>query len=208
MSNRCGFSAGLATTLILIRCNSNCTAAGNSLKVLQLVSSLWTSLGVSGTFLICAQWTLYQIVRIDLSSSWDCWLVARQRYGKIGTIQLPSNSPSFRSSYIITVLFSLITAAVLAEICSALPLSGSIYIWAANAAGPKYSRFFGFIIAWWSSMSWITYAASNCQVYSSRDDYKNTILILLLYSRIPPITLFRRWRCGKYPSLVAQEITI
>jgi len=69
-----------------------------------------------------------------------------------------------RSSYIITVVFMLITAAVLAEICSALPLSGSIYIWAAEAAGPKYSRFFAFVVAWWSCMSWITYAASNCQV--------------------------------------------
>jgi translation initiation factor 5B len=66
-------------------------------------------------------------------------------------------------------VFVLITAAVLAEICSALPLSGSIYIWAAEAAGPKYARFFGFIVACWSCMSWITYAASNCQVCPFRD---------------------------------------
>ncbi len=32
-----------------------------------------------------------------------------------------------------------IAAAVLAKICSALPLSGSIYIWAAESAGPKYA---------------------------------------------------------------------
>ncbi|KAJ7921380.1 gamma-aminobutyric acid transporter, partial [Mycena leptocephala] len=62
------------------------------------------------------------------------------------------------SSYIITIVFMLITAAVLAEICSALPLSGSIYIWAAESAGPKYARFFGFIVAWWSCTAWMTFA--------------------------------------------------
>jgi len=56
-----------------------------------------------------------------------------------------------------------ITAAVLAEICSALPLSGSIYIWAAESAGPNYARFFGFVVAWWSSTAWMTFAAGNCQ---------------------------------------------
>ena len=61
-----------------------------------------------------------------------------------------------------------ITAAVLAEICSALPLSGSIYIWAAESAGPDYARFFGFVVAWWSSTAWMTFAASNCQVGISR----------------------------------------
>jgi translation initiation factor 5B len=57
----------------------------------------------------------------------------------------------------------LMTAAVLAEVCSALPLSGSIYIWAAESAGPKYARFFGFIVAWWSCTAWMTFTASNCQ---------------------------------------------
>ncbi|KAJ7867058.1 gamma-aminobutyric acid transporter [Mycena leptocephala] len=67
------------------------------------------------------------------------------------------------SSYLITIVFMLITAAVLAEICSALPLSGSIYIWAAESAGPKYARFFGFIVAWWSCTAWMTFTAGNCQ---------------------------------------------
>ncbi|KAJ7696692.1 hypothetical protein B0H17DRAFT_1158533 [Mycena rosella] len=66
-------------------------------------------------------------------------------------------------SYLITILFMLITAAVLAEICSALPLNGSIYIWAAESASPKYARFFGFIVAWWSCTAWMTFAAGNCQ---------------------------------------------
>jgi len=67
------------------------------------------------------------------------------------------------SSYLITIVFMMISAAVLAEICSALPLSGSIYIWAAESAGPKYARFFGFIVAWWACTAWMTFAAGNCQ---------------------------------------------
>ncbi|KAG1715674.1 hypothetical protein ID866_1478, partial [Astraeus odoratus] len=67
------------------------------------------------------------------------------------------------SSYIITMVFMFMTAAVLAEICSALPLSGSIYIWAAESAGPKYARLVGFIVAWWACTAWMTFTASNCQ---------------------------------------------
>jgi translation initiation factor 5B len=62
------------------------------------------------------------------------------------------------------MVFMFITAAVLAEICSALPLSGSIYIWAAASAGPKYARLFAFIVAWWSCTAWMTFTASNTQV--------------------------------------------
>ena len=67
------------------------------------------------------------------------------------------------SSYIITFVFMMITAFVMAEICSALPLSGSIYIWAAESAGPKHARFVGFIVAWWSCTAWMTFSAGNCQ---------------------------------------------
>lgn len=67
------------------------------------------------------------------------------------------------SSYVIVLVFMMITAAVLAEICSALPLSGSIYIWAAESAGPNYARFFGFLVAWWSTTAWMTFTAGNCQ---------------------------------------------
>ncbi|WVQ81148.1 hypothetical protein IAT38_003270 [Cryptococcus sp. DSM 104549] len=56
-----------------------------------------------------------------------------------------------------------ITAAVLAEICSALPLSGSIYIWAAEAAGTKHARLIGYIVAWWACTAWMTFCASVCQ---------------------------------------------
>ncbi|KAJ3720324.1 hypothetical protein C8R42DRAFT_696714 [Lentinula raphanica] len=60
-----------------------------------------------------------------------------------------------------SVVFMMFTAAVLVEICSALSLSGSIYIWAAKRAGPKYARFFGFIVAWWACTAWMTFTASN-----------------------------------------------
>lgn len=57
----------------------------------------------------------------------------------------------------------MITAAVLAEICSALPAAGSIYFWAAESGGRRYGRLFGFIVAWWSTTAWTTFIASDCQ---------------------------------------------
>jgi amino acid transporter len=82
-----------------------------------------------------------------------------------------------RSSYVITCIFVFNTAAVLAEICSALPAAGSIYLyaqpfsqpgltrrsWAAEAGGRRYGRLFGFIVAWWSTTAWTTFIASNSQ---------------------------------------------
>ncbi|OKL64144.1 hypothetical protein UA08_00889 [Talaromyces atroroseus] len=40
---------------------------------------------------------------------------------------------AFWTSFLVTCLFTFITAAVIAEICSSLPLAGSIYLWAAEA---------------------------------------------------------------------------
>lgn len=70
------------------------------------------------------------------------------------------------STFLISMGGMWVTAVVLAEICSALPVSGSIYIWAAESAGPKYARFFGFLAAWWACTAWMTFAAGNCQVRS------------------------------------------
>ncbi|BFZ64627.1 hypothetical protein YB2330_005777 [Saitoella coloradoensis] len=70
---------------------------------------------------------------------------------------------AYWSSYVITCIFAFITAAMLAEVCSALPAAGSIYFWAAESGGPKLGRLFGFIVAWWSSTAWTTFVASNCQ---------------------------------------------
>ncbi|GAA5889539.1 hypothetical protein JCM8208_001054 [Rhodotorula glutinis] len=65
------------------------------------------------------------------------------------------------SSMLITVVLMTVTAASLAEICSSIPLSGSIYVWAAEAAGPKYGRFCGFVVAWWAATAWTSFVASN-----------------------------------------------
>jgi translation initiation factor 5B len=62
-------------------------------------------------------------------------------------------------------LGSPVTAAVLAEVCSAIPLSGSIYIWASEAAGRKHGRLIGFIVAFWSSAAWMTFAARYVQLW-------------------------------------------
>lgn len=59
-----------------------------------------------------------------------------------------------------TCVFTFITAAVIAETCSSLPLAGSIYLWAAEAGGPRFGRLFGFVVAWWSTTAWTTFCAS------------------------------------------------
>ncbi|OBU01045.2 hypothetical protein VE01_00917 [Pseudogymnoascus verrucosus] len=70
---------------------------------------------------------------------------------------------AYWTSYIITCVFTFITAAVIAEVCSASPSAGSIYLWAAESGGPKYGRLFGFVVAWWSTTAWTTFCASNTQ---------------------------------------------
>ncbi|TVY17306.1 Thiamine transporter thi9, partial [Lachnellula arida] len=70
---------------------------------------------------------------------------------------------AYWTSYIITCVFTFITAAVIAEACSASPSAGSIYLWAAEAGGPLFGRLFGFIVAWWSTTAWTTFCASNSQ---------------------------------------------
>lgn len=70
---------------------------------------------------------------------------------------------AYWTSYLITLVFTFITAAVIAEICSSLPLAGSIYLWAAEAGGPRFGRLLGFVVAWWSTTAWTTFCASNTQ---------------------------------------------
>lgn len=65
-----------------------------------------------------------------------------------------------RTSYLVTMVFTYITAAVVAEVCSASPSAGSIYLWAAEAGGPRFGRLLGFIVAWWSTTAWTTFCAS------------------------------------------------
>ncbi|KAL2285805.1 hypothetical protein FJTKL_07524 [Diaporthe vaccinii] len=70
---------------------------------------------------------------------------------------------AYWTSFLVTCVFTFITAAVIAEICSSPPLAGSIYLWAAEAGGPRFGRLFGFIVAWWSTTAWTTFCASNTQ---------------------------------------------
>ncbi|KAL4938239.1 hypothetical protein BDV06DRAFT_201320 [Aspergillus oleicola] len=70
---------------------------------------------------------------------------------------------AYWTSYLVTLVFTYITAAVIAEVCSASPSAGSIYLWAAEAGGPRFGRLLGFIVAWWSTTAWTTFCASNTQ---------------------------------------------
>lgn len=67
---------------------------------------------------------------------------------------------AYWTSFLISCVFTFITAAVIAEICSSLPLAGSIYLWAAESGGPRFGRLFGFVVAWWSTTAWTTFCAS------------------------------------------------
>ncbi|RHZ53959.1 putative amino acid permease [Aspergillus thermomutatus] len=70
---------------------------------------------------------------------------------------------AYWTSYLVTMVFTFITAAVIAEVCSASPSAGSIYLWAAEAGGPRFGRLLGFTVAWWSTTAWTTFCASNTQ---------------------------------------------
>lgn len=91
-------------------------------------------------------------------------LEATSRTGKYlpadDNIHFSDSDDHYRTSYIVTCVFTFITAAVIAEICSSLPAAGSIYLWAAEAGGPKYGRLFGIVVAWWSTTAWTTFCAS------------------------------------------------
>lgn len=74
--------------------------------------------------------------------------------------EMKCDSHIHRTSYLVTLVFTFITAAVIAEVCSASPSAGSIYLWAAEAGGPRFGRLLGFIVAWWSTTAWTTFCAS------------------------------------------------
>lgn len=38
--------------------------------------------------------------------------------------------------------------------------AGSIYIWASESGGRRYGRFFGFIVALWTTTAWTSFVAS------------------------------------------------
>lgn len=67
-------------------------------------------------------------------------------------------------SYVVGMPFIIITALMLAEVCSSLPAAGSIYFWAAHSGGPRFGRLFGFVVAWWSTTAWTSFLSMNCSL--------------------------------------------
>lgn len=48
---------------------------------------------------------------------------------------------------------------MLAEVCSSIPLSGSIYVWAAECGGRRWGRLCGFVVAFWATTAWTSFLA-------------------------------------------------
>jgi len=66
------------------------------------------------------------------------------------------------SSWISGSILSIITAATLAEACSAYPAAGSIYYWAFRSwGGGKLGRFVSFLVASWTLVAWTAFLATD-----------------------------------------------
>ncbi|GLI77233.1 hypothetical protein PoHVEF18_005520 [Penicillium ochrochloron] len=66
------------------------------------------------------------------------------------------------SSWISGSILSIITAACLAEACSAYPAAGSIYYWAFRSwGGGRLGRFVSYLIAAWTLVAWTAFLASD-----------------------------------------------
>ncbi|KAL1999790.1 hypothetical protein VTN02DRAFT_3977 [Thermoascus thermophilus] len=66
------------------------------------------------------------------------------------------------SSWVSGSILSIITAATLAEACSAYPAAGSIYYWAFRSwGGGKLGRFVSFLVAAWTLVAWTSFLATD-----------------------------------------------
>lgn len=66
------------------------------------------------------------------------------------------------SSWVSGSILSIITAACLAEACSAYPAAGSIYYWAFRSwGGGRAGRFVSFLVAAWTLVAWTAFLASD-----------------------------------------------
>ncbi|KAI9730325.1 MAG: hypothetical protein M1818_008228 [Claussenomyces sp. TS43310] len=66
------------------------------------------------------------------------------------------------SSWISGSILSVVTAATLAEACSAYPAAGSIYYWAFRSwGGGKLGRFISFLVAAWTLVAWTAFLATD-----------------------------------------------
>jgi amino acid transporter len=79
------------------------------------------------------------------------------------SIALSNGGPAAMwSSWISGSIMSIITAATLAEACSAYPAAGSIYYWTFRSwGGGKAGRFASFIVASWTFVAWTAFLASD-----------------------------------------------
>ncbi|PTU22036.1 hypothetical protein P175DRAFT_0435488 [Aspergillus ochraceoroseus IBT 24754] len=66
------------------------------------------------------------------------------------------------SSWLSGSILSVITAATLAEACSAYPAAGSIYYWAFQSwGGARTARFISFLVAAWTLVAWTSFLATD-----------------------------------------------
>ncbi|KAJ5111494.1 hypothetical protein N7532_002029 [Penicillium argentinense] len=66
------------------------------------------------------------------------------------------------SSWVSGSILAIITAACLAEACSAYPAAGSIYYWAFRSwGGGQLGRFISFMVAAWTLVAWTAFLASD-----------------------------------------------
>ncbi|OJJ42676.1 hypothetical protein ASPZODRAFT_76203 [Penicilliopsis zonata CBS 506.65] len=66
------------------------------------------------------------------------------------------------SSWLSGSVLSIITAATLAEACSAYPAAGSIYYWAFRSwGGGRAGRFVSFLVAAWTLVAWTSFLATD-----------------------------------------------
>ncbi|KAJ9328109.1 hypothetical protein DTO027B5_1102 [Paecilomyces variotii] len=78
-------------------------------------------------------------------------------------ISLSAGGPAAMwSSWVSGSILSIITAATLAEACSAYPAAGSIYYWAFRSwGGGRLGRFVSFLVASWTLVAWTSFLASD-----------------------------------------------
>lgn len=79
------------------------------------------------------------------------------------SIALSAGGPAAMwSSWVSGSILSIITAATLAEACSAYPAAGSIYYWAFRSwGGGRIGRFVSFLVAAWTLVAWTAFLAAD-----------------------------------------------
>lgn len=82
-------------------------------------------------------------------------------------------------------VFYWMVAACIAELASAIPSSSGVYHWATVTAGPRYSKFVGFLAGWWNFFAWVFGSASMSSILANE--------ILAMYGLFHPEYVAERW---------------